>query len=187
MDQVVAAPDAAVDDADGQAERPAPRDRQCHQRFGGAVGRHRRRPRRLLPSRPRHALATVPIACLNLGVAIGAIPAAQLMRRIGRRLGFMIGSLIAFFGCLIAALAIFVGSFLLFTFGLLVLGGAGSFIFQYRFAAAEAGSPARSVRSISWVLAGGIVSAVVGPQLVIYTRHLLDPIPFAGAFVAMAC
>jgi MFS family permease len=187
MDQVVAAPDAAADDADARRNAlllatanaingsAAP----LAVTVGGLVGFYL-----LGPDTP---FATVPIACLNLGVAIGAIPAAQLMRRIGRRLGFMIGSLIAFVACLIAALAIFAGSFVLFTLGLLVLGGAGSFIFQYRFAAAEAGGPARSVRSISWVLAGGIVSAVVGPQLVIYTGHLLDPVPFAGAFVAMAC
>jgi MFS family permease len=186
MDQVVAAREAVADDAAARRNAlilaaanaingsAAP----LAVTLGGLVGFYL-----LGPDTP---FATVPLACLNLGVAIGAIPAAQLMRRIGRRLGFMTGSLIAIFGCLIAALAIFVGSFLLFAFGLLVLGGAGAFIFQYRFAAAEGGGPARSVRSISWVLAGGIISAVVGPQLVIYTRHLLDPIPFAGAFVAMA-
>lgn len=131
-------------------------------------------------------LATLPVTGANLGVAIGAIPAALLMRRTGRRLGYMIGSLIGIAGALIAALAIVLGTFVGFFAGLFVLGIAGAFVFQYRFAAADAGSPALRARAVSWVFAGGLVSAVLGPQTVIFTRDLLAPVPFAGAFVALA-
>jgi MFS family permease len=65
-------------------------------------------------------------------------------------------------------------------------GLAGAFVQQYRFAAADTGSSDMRARAISWVLAGGVVAAVVGPQTVILTHDLLHPIPFAGSFLAMS-
>ncbi len=135
---------------------------------------------------PDKSLATLPITAMNIGVAVGAIPAAQVTRRIGRRLGFMGGTVLAVAGALAAAGAIAAGSFWLFAAALFVIGLAGSFFFQYRFAAADSGNPALRARAVSWVLTGGIASAVIGPQTVIFARDLLSPIPFAGAFVAAA-
>jgi MFS family permease len=132
------------------------------------------------------SLATLPITAMNLGTAAGAMPAAELMRRIGRRLGFMGGAGVAFVASLVAAAAIVVGSFWLFTAGLFGIGFANAFTQQFRFAAADSGSPALRARAVSWVLTGGILSAVIGPQTVIFTRDLLSPVPFAGAFVAAA-
>lgn len=132
------------------------------------------------------SLATLPITAMNLGTAAGAMPAAELMRRIGRRLGFIGGAGIACLACLVAAGAIVLGSFWLFTAGLFGIGFANSFTQQFRFAAADSGSPALRARAVSWVLTGGIVSAVLGPQTVIFASNLLAPIPFAGAFVAAA-
>jgi len=132
------------------------------------------------------SLATLPITAMNLGTAAGAMPAAELMRRIGRRLGFIGGAGIACLACLVAAGAIVLGSFWLFTAGLFGIGFANSFTQQFRFAAADSGSAALRARAVSWVLTGGIVSAILGPQTVIFASDLLAPIPFAGAFVAAA-
>ena len=134
---------------------------------------------------PDKSLATLPLSCFMVGVAAGAIPAARLMRRIGRRAGFMVGSVVAMVGSLIAGGSMLAGSFVLFAVGLTVCGFAGAFVQQYRFAAADAGSPAFRARAISWVLAGGVAAAVIGPQTVILTRSLFDPVPYAGAFFAM--
>lgn len=135
---------------------------------------------------PDKSLATLPVTALNIGVAAAAIPAAAFMRRVGRRNGFMTGTLFAISGGLVAAAAITAGSFWLFVLSLFVVGISGAFIFQYRFAAGESAGPERRAKAISWVLAGGVVSSVVGPQTVIFARDLLSPIPFAGAFLGLS-
>lgn len=131
------------------------------------------------------SLATLPISGFNVGVALGTIPAALLMRRVGRRAGFLSGASVAIFGGLIAGYAVLIGSFALVTFGLLTVGFSAAFAQQYRFAAADVGSPAFRAKAISWVLTGGIAAAVIGPQTVILTRNLLSPIPFAASFLAI--
>ncbi len=132
------------------------------------------------------SLATLPVSGFTLGVAAGAIPAAMLMRRVGRRAGFLVGTLFAVLAGLIAGASVVVGSFAGFVVGLASAGFAGAFVQQYRFAAADTGSPAFRAKAISWVLAGGVAAAVIGPQTVIFTRDLLAPIPFAGAFFAIS-
>jgi hypothetical protein len=65
------------------------------------------------------------------------------------------------------------------------IGLGGSFVQQYRFAAAD-GSPTNfKAQAISWVLAGGVFAAIIGPQTVIFTRELFAPVMFAGSFVAL--
>jgi MFS family permease len=135
---------------------------------------------------PDKALATVPVTGYTVGIALGAYPAAMLMRRVGRRLGFIFGSVIAIVAGFFAAFAILDHSFLFFTAAMSMAGVAGAFVQQYRFAAADTGSSDARARAISWVLAGGVVAAVIGPQTVIHTHDLLDPIPFAGSFLAMS-
>ena len=83
-------------------------------------------------------------------------------------------------------MSILAGSFAGFVAALLFTGGAGAFAQQYRFAAADTGSPGFRARAISWVMTGGLASAIIGPQIVIYTRDLFSPIPFAGAFFAIS-
>jgi len=135
---------------------------------------------------PDKSLATLPVTTFLVGSAVGAIPAAQLMRRVGRRAGFMFGTLFAMTGAILAGLMIMLDSFLGFCLAVVVSGFAQSFVQQYRFAAADIGPPDFRARAISWVLAGGVVAAVIGPQTAIHTRDLLAPVPFAGAYFAMA-
>lgn len=135
---------------------------------------------------PDKSLATLPVSGLNLGVALGAIPAAMLMRAVGRRLGFMAGSTFAILGGCVAALAIIVQQFWILFAGFLAVGLATSFLQQYRFAAADSGDEKFRAKAISWVMAGGIAAAIIGPQTVIFARDLLQPIPFAGAFFGMS-
>lgn len=131
------------------------------------------------------SLATAPVTGFNLGVAVGALPAAWLMRQIGRRYGFLSGMAMTAFGGIVAAIALFRHEFWLFALGMAFIGLGGSFVQQYRFAAAD-GSPTNfKAQAISWVLAGGVFAAIIGPQTVIYTRELFDPVMFAGSFVAL--
>jgi MFS family permease len=130
------------------------------------------------------SLATAPVTGFNVGLALAAIPAAALMRRIGRRNGFMTGAAIGIVGMALAALALIRGDFWLFALALAVNGSANAFTQQYRFAATDRGTPQFRAKAIGWTLTGGVAAAFIGPQLILQTRDLMAPIPFAGAFLS---
>ncbi|TIW32964.1 MAG: MFS transporter [Mesorhizobium sp.] len=131
------------------------------------------------------SLATAPVTGFNIGVALGALPAAAIIRQLGQRGGFMTGTVITALGGVVATLALFHPNFWLFAFGLLVIGVGGAFVQQFRFAAADNAPPEFKARAISFVLAGGIVTAVLGPQIVIFTRESFAPVMFAGSFASI--
>ena len=131
------------------------------------------------------ALATAPVTSFTVGVALGAFPAAFLIRRFGQRGGFMLGTGITALGGLLGTLGLFQFSFWLFAAGLLTIGLGGSFVQQFRFAAADNAPPEFKARAISFVLAGGVVTAIISPQVVIFTREMLAPVMFAGSFAAI--
>lgn len=138
----------------------------------------------LLPQKTE--LATLPVAGYAIGVALFALPVAMLCEKFGRRLGFIIGALIGIAGGITAAYAISAVFFSLFCIGLFLIGGAGAFVHQYRFAAADHGTDAFKSKAISWVMTGGIFGAIIGPQTILMTKDVLLPTPYAGAFVATA-
>jgi MFS family permease len=131
------------------------------------------------------SLATLPVTGFNVGVALGAIPAAVIIRALGQRGGFMTGTLVTAIGGLVATLALFQAGFWLFVAGLLAIGVGGAFVQQFRFAAADNAPPEFKARAISFVLAGGVFTAIIGPQIVIFTRELLAPVMFAGSFASI--
>lgn len=128
--------------------------------------------------------ATAPVTGYNLGVALGAVPAAMLMRKVGRRLGFMSGSVVGMIGSLISTYALLIGSFTLFCVGMAFSGAGGAFTQQFRFAAADQGDAHFKPKAISWVLTGGILAAIIGPQTAMYFKDALLPAQFAGAYFA---
>ena len=132
---------------------------------------------------PDKSFATAPVTGFNIGVALMSLPAAMLMRKIGRKKGFMAGAVIGIFAMLLAVYAISNQSFVLFVLALLVAGSSNSFVQQYRFAAADRGTKEFKAKAISFVLVGGIASAIIGPQMILNFRDYLLPIPFAGAFL----
>ncbi|UXS00761.1 MFS transporter [Agrobacterium tumefaciens] len=131
------------------------------------------------------SLATAPLTGFNLGVALGAICVAFASRFLGRKAGFIVGALMSSTGGAVAALALFRSEFWLFAFGLLLIGISGGFTQKIRFAAADASPSFYKPKAISWILGGGIVSAIVGPQLAIFGKDILAPVTFAGAFLAL--
>ncbi len=122
------------------------------------------------------SLATAPVTAYTVGVALGAMPLAWLVRRFGQRNGFLSGTLATAFGGALATFALFRGDFWLFSLGLLIIGIGGAAVQQYRFAAADNAPAQFKARAISTVLAGGVVMAIVGPQVVIFTRSLFEPV-----------
>lgn len=132
------------------------------------------------------ALATLPVSMVVVGTLVATVPASLLMKRVGRRPGFLAGAAIGLGGALTAAFAIYVADFWLFSFGCFLMGLNGGFAQYFRFAAADVAAPAFKSRAISLVLAGGVAAAVAGPELVKLTVDALAPIPFLGAYVALA-
>lgn len=133
---------------------------------------------------PDRGLATLPVSAMILGTVVTAIPAAMLMRRIGRRAGFLAGAGIGLAAALTAALGLRLSSFALFVAGHALFGAYQAFANYYRFAAGEAAAPDFKSRAISWVIAGGVVAALLGPQLAYWTRDLQPAHPFLGSYLA---
>ncbi|WP_018239337.1 MFS transporter [Ensifer sp. BR816] len=131
------------------------------------------------------SLATAPLTAFNVGMALGVILVAVLSRTLERRFAFMVGAVIAAIGGIVAAAALFRESFWLFAAGLAILGSSNGFTQKLRFAAADASPSFYKAKAISWILGGGIVSAVLGPQIVIFAGDYFAPVWFAGAFVAL--
>ena len=138
---------------------------------------------------PNPALATLPVAMMMVGVVIAALPASLLMKRIGRRAGFLVGALLGGAGGgVVSVLGIATSSFWLFSAGNLLLGVYQAFANYHRFAAADAASPAFQNQAISLVLAGGVAAAFLGPLNASRTNELLtitDAGPYA-VIVALA-
>lgn len=131
------------------------------------------------------ALATLPFSLQFVGTMAASIPASMIMRRMGRRFGFTIGALTGVLAGAVMTFAIYLGDFWLFALGNALVGVANGVAQLYRFAAAEAADDAFRPKAISLVLGGGVVAAVCGAELAIWSRDLLDPAIYAGCFVVI--
>jgi MFS family permease len=130
------------------------------------------------------AFATLPNMTYVLGAAIATFPASLWMRRVGRRNGFLTGGAFGLAGAALAAFAVVSGSMALLCAGTMLLGGYNAFGQYYRFAAADAANPESRAKAISFVLAGGIVGGIVGPELSKYTRGLWSP-DYAASYASL--
>lgn len=129
--------------------------------------------------------STWPIAFQFASMMATTYLASQYMKRVGRRAGFVTGCLIGMIGGLVATYAIFQQSFWIFCVGLALIGSFNAFSHYFRFAAAEVSTQEFRSRAISYVLAGGVIAAVAGPNLAGLTRELFAPVMFAGIFVSI--
>ena len=134
---------------------------------------------------PSKALATVGVTSFVLGSAVAAMPASLWMARVGRRRGFMTGSIVAVIGSATCAFALSMSSFALYCLGTAIIGVYTAFGLQYRFAAAEVAAPDFKAKAISLVLAGGIAGGFLGPEASRWGRDLFA-VPFLGSFLVMS-
>lgn len=132
------------------------------------------------------SLATLPVTAYVLGTLISTVPASFFMRRWGRKAGFSVGAIFGLVSTVFAVYAIFELQFWMFCLAIFISGGYQAFAQYYRFAAADTASAAFRPTAISWVLAGGLVAAIAGPQIVIYTKAAFAPVMYAGSFAASA-
>ena len=131
---------------------------------------------------PDKSLSTVPIFLAVVGTAAASIPASLLMRRIGRKPGFAVGSAIGVAGGLACIWGIETAGFLVFCLGALLFGLFSGFAQLYRFAAADVASKEFKSRAISLVLTGGLVAAFVGPELAKLGETMIADRPFMASY-----
>jgi len=128
--------------------------------------------------------ATLPVTTQIIGSALFALPASNLMQRIGRRAGFLVGTACGVTGGAIATFAVYLQSISLLCLGTFVLGIYVAFGQFYRFAAADAASADFKANAISLVVAGGLVGGIIGPALSKWTRHLA-PVEFLASYASL--
>ena len=133
---------------------------------------------------PNPCWATLPISLMVIGSMLTATPISAFMARYGRRAGFIVGAFGGMLGAGIGALGLMQGSFFLFLIGAFCSGIYMSAQGFYRFAAADMASDAFRPKAISWVMAGGLLSAVVGPELVKLTAESMA-VPFLGTYLTL--
>ncbi len=129
-------------------------------------------------------LATMPSMTYVVGSAVSAMPISAWMRKVGRRSGFMHGSLLAIVGALIAAVAVLMKSFWGVCLGTFFIGCYNATGALYRFAAADAVEGDNNPRAISLVLAGGIVGGLLGPESAKLTKDWLS-VTYAGTYLSL--
>ncbi len=134
---------------------------------------------------PNPAFATVPLTGYVLGSAMSTVPASMLMKAIGRRAGFQAGTGIGVVGAALCALAIYLASFWLLCFGMMVMGCYTAFGKYYRFAAADVAQPSFRAKAISLTLAGGIVGGFVAPEMAKRTKDLFVDHVFLGSYLSL--
>ncbi len=132
------------------------------------------------------SLSTLPVSLYNLGLALSTIPAAMLMRRLGRRAAYVLGALLGLLSGVIATFGVLSGSFETFCVGTATAGFYGACVQSYRFAASDTVSQAERPKAISRIMVGGLAAAIIGPQVVIWTRDAWPAAPFAGSFLGQA-
>ena len=135
---------------------------------------------------PDKGLATLPITAMVIGMWFGTLPVGALARRFGRRFALQTGSLFGVLSGLISYSAVMNGQFWLLLIGTFCGGLYAAAHNSYRFAAADTASEAFRPKVVSWVLAGGVFAAVIGPQLVIFTKDLLSPHMFAASYLGQS-
>ena len=133
---------------------------------------------------PNPCYATLPISLIVLGSMLAANPLSMIMQRYGRRVGFFVGALGGALGGAVGAYGLYLHSFEVFLIGSLLTGIYMSAQGFYRFAAADTASEAFRPKAISYVMAGGLASALIGPQLVKVTAQSMV-VPFMGTYLAI--
>lgn len=134
---------------------------------------------------PSGWMATLPIMSYVVGGAVSTGLVAKTQTRFGRKASFQLGLAVALLSCLLCAYATLSKNFWLLCSATMVAGYYSANANLYRFAAAELAAPAWREKAVSLVLAGGLIGAVIGPNLAQQTRSLMS-VPFAGAYLALS-
>ena len=131
-------------------------------------------------------LSTLPTASMVIGLASSTMIASKIMSRIGRKRGFIYAAIYTSISSLTAAISIYYGSFLFYCLSCFAIGNGLAFTHQYRFAAAESVSEDMIPRAISVVMLASIFSALLGPNIAVYSQNLIPEHTFVGPYIALS-
>ena len=134
---------------------------------------------------PTPWMATLPVMGYVVGSAMSTALVAQVQSRWGRRRSFQLGLLVGLLACLLCAAAVYAHNFWGLIAGTVVAGFYSANAQLYRFAAAELAPAAFKEKAVSWVLAGGILGAVLGPNIANWTKNILS-VPYMGVYFCLA-
>ena len=135
---------------------------------------------------PIKSLATLPMSVSIVGIAIGSIFASKVMSVIGRKTGFITASIGNSLASILTAYSIMDQNFILFCLSNFLIGFGMAFTHQYRFAAAESVEKSKAPKAISIILLGGIVSALIGPNLANYTKGIVSEHLYVGSYLSLS-
>lgn len=130
--------------------------------------------------------ATLPIALMVIGTALGVLPATRGMSHFGRKAALQVFLAVGIAGCLLASHAIAAGSFLQFCVAAALLGTTNAALQQVRFAAMECVPLERGPTAASIIMCAGIIAAFLGPELAVLGSDL-TAVAYQGAFLLGAC
>lgn len=134
---------------------------------------------------PSPSMITLPVALQFLGLMSATIPASMIMGKLGRKRGFSIGNLVGILGASLATFSLYHHLFWIFCVGTFLLGVGIGFGTLYRFAAIEVCDAHARHRAISISMAGGVLAAVLGPNLAIYSQQWSSDGLYVGAFASL--
>lgn len=134
---------------------------------------------------PDPQLATLPVAALVIGTAAAVLPVSRLMALFGRKPVFLASSLFSAAAALMAAWAIHQASFWGFTACVACLGGSLAVLQQFRFAAMESVTADKMAQAASFVILGGLMAAILGPELATLGQYMFEQ-AFVGSFCLLA-
>jgi MFS family permease len=132
------------------------------------------------------SLATLPMGIQMVATMAASIPAGIIFARLGRRAGFLMGAAASFLGSLVFAAGIWQHDFWLYLAGGIPAGLGFGIAQHYRFAASEVAAPAYRPRAVSLVMAGGVLSAIFGPEIVKHSKDLAPPFLFLGTYLILS-
>ena len=130
-------------------------------------------------------MATLPVMGYVVGGALSTGTVSKTQQRFGRKRSFQAGLAIAFISALLCATAAWTRNFWLLCFSTVVAGYYNANANLYRFAAAEVAGATAPEKAVSWVMAGGLLGAVVGPNMAARTRDLFA-VPYLGVYLSLA-
>lgn len=135
---------------------------------------------------PTATLVTFPATSMFIGIAVGTIPASLLMKKIGRRNGFLLSSFLAFLAALVAAFSVTQHMFYLLSISCFFMGFHGAFVQQYRFAAGESVAKSSAGKAVGFVLFAGIIAGILGPEMAKFTKDTFTLPGFTSSFLFLA-
>jgi len=135
---------------------------------------------------PDKLLATLPFSLITVAGAFVTFSASMLMKRIGRKLGFMLGATVGTLGGIVSFWAVLHADFWVFCIGTAAVGVFQAFAQYYRLAASDSVRDEDKSKAISAVLAGGVAAAVLGPMLASWSKDFIPTVLFAGSYLAIA-